>query len=615
MTRVLACVLTCLALTAAGLVARSDRVDAAAVKQPGAYSNPLRPRTASGRVVESCADPSVLRGRGATASTWFMWCTSDPLSDDETTGRLVFHLLPTMRSSDLVHWTYAGAALRAKPTWAAPTAKLWAPDVVHSSTHRRWYLLFAVTDTRDAVSGEPGCTVDPAIGVAVARKPTGPWTVQGKPLVPPRRTGPGCSFASTIDPDVLGSSVGSRATLYFGGFRGGVHGQQVRLSRTGMTRVGAARQLTADRRYEGANVVKRGDWYYLTVSSGQCCNGAMSGYGVFAGRSTSPLGPFVDRDGVPLLGSRTGGTPVVVMNGNRWVGPGHSSLFPDRGGRWWLAYHAIDEDRPFFATRTGFTKRPPMLDPVAWVDGWPVVRTGRGPSYGRMPAPAAKPGQRSAYRAEPPPPDQPGVLVTGSSDDFAGDSLDDRWTWVRPPDPSSWSVRDGTLQLATSPGQLVEGDNTAPVLTLPAPDGDFVAETTVRLDVPATGAGYDAAQAGLVVYGSDDSYVKLVHVAAGSTRQTILAREVPTGPRRWPRYGSSSAGPPGDVTRLRVVRRTSGTRTTFRAWTRSDQGRWVRGPSWSQSLLGSGVRVGLGAMGRGGHRAVFDELRVSRLAP
>ena len=102
------------------------------------------------------------------------------------------------------------------------------------------------------------------------------------------------------------------------------------------------RQVTIGRRYEAANVVYRGGYYYLFVSSGSCCTGPLSGYVVFAGRSTSPFGPFVDREGVPLIASRTGGTPVLAPNGNRWVGGGHNTVFRDFGGQWWTVYHAID---------------------------------------------------------------------------------------------------------------------------------------------------------------------------------------------------------------------------------------------------------------------------------
>ena len=579
------------------------------------YTNPLRPTTSSGSTVQNCADPSVLRGRGAEAGSWYMYCTSDPLNDADTSGSggPRFHRLPTLRSQDLVHWRYVGSALTGRPSWASSTAKLWAPDVVYSSTFDRYYMTFAVTDTTAAVSGEPRCAVDPAIGVAVATTPTGPWRTLPAPLVPPRRTGSGCAFASTIDPDVLGGSVGRSSTLYFGGFRDGLLAQPVTVARDGMRTSGSPTRVTAPRRYEGANVVKHGTWYYLTASSGQCCNGNLSGYGVFSGRSHSPTGPFLDREGVSMLGSRTGGTPMLVMNGNRWIGPGHSSLFPDRGGQWWVAYHAVDRGDPFFATETGFTRRPPMLDPVDWVGGWPVVRSGRGPSTARMSAPAARTGQRTTYRPSPAPLDQPGAPLEELSDGFDGASLDPRWTWVREPAASAYAVEGGRLRIDTDPGQLYLDENTAPVLTEPAPTGDFVAQVAVRLDVPSSGCCFDAAQAGLVVYGSDDSYVKLTHATLGEVRVTSLAEELPSAPTGYPRYGSTTAGPPGDTTWLRVVRRTVGGLPLFRAYSSRDGITWVRGGTWSDPALADPVRLGFVSMGGAGHTATFDDLKVWRL--
>ena len=580
---------------------------------PPSYTNPLRPTIPSGGVVENCADPSVLRGRGGEAGTWYMFCTSDPLRDAATAGALDFRRLPVMRSRDLVHWTFAGSALSARPSWATRTAKLWAPDVVWSSAYDRYFMTFAVTDTVASVSGEPGCAVDPAIGVAVASTPTGPWRVQAAPLVRPRRTGTGCSFASTIDPDVLGDSIGRTGTLYYGGFRDGLHAQPVAVTATGMRTTGSETRVSIGHRYEGANVVHHGDWYYGTASSGQCCNGSMSGYGVFVGRSHSRYGPFLDREGVSMLDGRTGGTPMLVMNGNRWIGPGHSSLFPDRAGQWWVAYHAVDRARPFFAAQTGFTRRPPMLDPVDWVGGWPVVRTGRGPSQTRMPGPAAQLGQHSTYRPDPAPLDQPGAALADHSDPFDGSSLDPRWSWVREPDAATYAVGDGQLRLDSAPGQLYVHDNTAPVLTEPAPDGDFVAQTVVQLDVPADGCCFDATQAGLVVYGSDDSYVKLTDAVAGETRVTSLAVEEPVVPAGHPHYGSTTGGPPGERTWLRIVRRTVAGVPLYRAYTSRDGLTWVRGGTWSDPALADHLRLGLVAMGGAGHTARFDGVQVWRL--
>ena len=71
-------------------------------------------------------------------------------------------------------------------------------------------------------------------------------------------------------------------------------------------------QITIANRYEGAYVVKHGDYYYLFGSATNCCNGSLTGYSVFAGRSPNLLGPYVDKQGVSLLAGRVGGTPVKI---------------------------------------------------------------------------------------------------------------------------------------------------------------------------------------------------------------------------------------------------------------------------------------------------------------
>jgi arabinan endo-1,5-alpha-L-arabinosidase len=562
------------------------------------YRNPLRPAVAGGGTVESCADPVVMRGRGEQQDRWYMFCTTDPLNDAETApvGDPPFHPVPMLVSRDLVSWRYVGDALPQKPSWATETAGLWAPDLVYSRTTHRYYLTFVVTDTTDETSGEPGCDSDSALGVATSRNPTGPWKVSETPVVPPRRSGPACDFFWTYDPDVLGDSVGSHSVLYYGSYYGGVHVQRVDLTRGGMTTAGAPTMVAIGNRYEGTNVVRRDGWYYFFGSATNCCNGPLTGYSVFAGRSRSPLGPFVDREGNSLLSGRVGGTPAISMNGNRWVGTGHSSAFRDRAGRWWMAYHAVDRNDPYFEGEPGFTKRPALLDPLTWRGGWPSVRAGRWASDQRMPAPAAQRGERDRYRPDPVPAQRPGHLLPRFSDDFGGSTLDDSWSWVRQPsDSTTYGVAGGRFRFDVQTADLYVDSNDASVLTRPAPARDFVVETRVSLDVPPEGCCYNFAQAGLVLYGSDDSFVKLADASLWETRQTEWAKEVPSGTTR---YGNTVVGPPGDDTWLRIVRQTRGGRQLFTAYTSQDGSRWVRGGTWTHDRLGDDLRIGLVSMGK-----------------
>ncbi|HEV2895657.1 MAG TPA: family 43 glycosylhydrolase, partial [Actinomycetota bacterium] len=151
--------------------------------------------------------------------------------------------------------------------------------------------------------------------------------------------------------------------------------------------VGEPTQVAIDNRYEGAYVLRHGDWYYLFASEANCCAGPTTGYSVFTGRSRSPRGPFVDRDGISLLANRVGGTIVITPNGNRWVGTGHNAVITDLAGQDWFVYHAIDRDDPFLDEPFGINERPMLLDRLDWVGGWPTVRAGRWASEGPQRAP------------------------------------------------------------------------------------------------------------------------------------------------------------------------------------------------------------------------------------
>ncbi|HEV2920394.1 MAG TPA: family 43 glycosylhydrolase, partial [Actinomycetota bacterium] len=262
---------------------------AAAQAAPGTYTNPV-----SRDFANTFADPSVIRAKDGF---WYAYGTTDPLREGEGTR----HLIPMARSSDLVNWTYVGDAFTedTKPSWATPDAALWAPDIRYLDG--TYYLYYVVTQT--TVTDEPN---DNAVGVATAPSPTGPWTDSGDPVVDPR---PGASgnpddFKWTFDPAEFTDLDGTRY-LYYGSYYGGIFVTE--LSRDGTEAVGVPTQVAIDNRYEGAYVVRHGRWYYLFASEANCCAGPTTGYTVFAGRSRSPRGPFVDRDGISLLASRVGG--------------------------------------------------------------------------------------------------------------------------------------------------------------------------------------------------------------------------------------------------------------------------------------------------------------------
>src|SRR5690349_19748690 len=368
------------------------------------YTNPLPVQIPNDGLVESCADPTTIYA--PEDGYWYMYCTTDPLNDEDRTGdNFNFHLIPMLRSSDLVNWTYMGDAFTTRPDWLDPTSGMWAPEI--DFYNGQYYLYYTVPDTADSVSGEPGCHGDSAIGVATSDGPLGPWEDQGV-VVEPRRNGPGCNFFWTFDPDVVEDN--GQLYIFFGSYYGGIAARE--LSEDGLVSdPGTQVQITIPNRYEGAEVVYRDGYWYLFVSATNCCNGPLTAYSVFVGRSENILGPYVDREGFSLLQGQVGGTPVISMNGNRWVGTGHNSVFQDFDGQWWTVYHAVDRNDPYFDGAVGFTKRPVLLDALDWVDGWPTVRGGLWASDNPQQAPAAQPGTRTNYHLKTPTPQRLGNLI------------------------------------------------------------------------------------------------------------------------------------------------------------------------------------------------------------
>lgn len=357
--------------TGIGSAVRGPQQGAAAAANAGPPASTYRNPVSKG-FADTVADPSVIRGKDGF---WYAYGTSDPLREGEGAA----HRVPIARSSDLVHWTHVGDAFTdaTLPSWATPDAGIWAPDIRYVDGEYRLYYVV----TRTTVTSELD---DNAVGMATAPTPTGPWADSGAPLVGPRRGGPGNNFLWTFDPTAVTDTDGSQ-WLFYGSYYGGVF--VVRLADDGRTTVGNPTMVAIDNKFEGAYVVRHGGWWYLFASTANCCAGPTTGYSVQVGRSHDLRGPYVDRGGSPLTASRAGGTPVLTQNGNRFIGAGHNAVATDLAGQDFIVYHAIDRADPYLDGTDGINERPMLLDRLDWVDGWPQVRGGRGPSAAGQRAP------------------------------------------------------------------------------------------------------------------------------------------------------------------------------------------------------------------------------------
>jgi PKD repeat protein len=121
------------------------------------------------------------------------------------------------------------------------------------------------------------------------------------------------------------------------------------------------------------------------------------------------------------------------------------------------------------------------------------------------------------------------TCFNGRSDDFVGAELDTtRWNRTVRLD-QALTVADGTLNIPLTNTDIYQGTNTTPNIVLQdLPSGAF--EVTTKVTVPAV-RGYQ--QGGLIIYGDDNNYLKLVYsgrstAAAGSKAANVIqfAKEV-----------------------------------------------------------------------------------------
>lgn len=326
---------------------------------PGTYANPV-----TDGVVDTFPDPVTIRGKDGY---WYAYGTQNPVF--QSGGEQGERMLPILRSEDLATWEYAGEVFTpaTQPEWHRGS-RLWAPDIRYNDGR---YILYYSVPGRDTV------------GAATAPTPTGPWTDTGPVLPAPS----GCPTGG-IDQAQFTDRDG-KTYLYWGSYDI-LCVAEMNAERTRIT--GEVTQIAQGRRMEGAFVVRRDHQYYLFYSDAGCCDGAYSGYQVKAGRSTSPTGPFRDDEGVDLMAPTSKGAIVLGANGNRWIGPGHNGLTTDLAGQDWLVYHGIPADNPDLdrfpdLPDRQLTRRPMLMDRLDWIDGWPVVRAGAGPSEGPQRAP------------------------------------------------------------------------------------------------------------------------------------------------------------------------------------------------------------------------------------
>ncbi|MBB3912411.1 glycoside hydrolase family 43 protein [Sphingomonas desiccabilis] len=394
--------------------------------------------------------------------------------------------IPVLRSYDLVHWTIIGSVLPrlpfapeydmpgphtltdkiSKPVGGTRYAGgVWAPSIRHHNG--RFYVYWA--------------TIDEGVFMATASDPAGPWSKPVK-VIDERMLEDPCPF---WDDDGTAWLVHSR------------HGAGPlilhRMSADGTRVLDKGEVIVEDKAnlpvLEGPKFYKRNGWYYIFAPIG----GVEKGQQV-ALRARTIRGPYEWR--------------VVLEQGStRLEGPHQGGWIETPSGEGWFAHF----------NSTGAFGRIVHLQPVRWVDDWPIM--------GRP-----LPGKTSGEPIMTPPWPKTGHAPTRDrlqdSDEFGAPKLGLQWAWNHNPDDRRWSLsaRPGWLRLEAGEAQhLVTARNTL-TQVLQGPESGI----TARIDLSHMA---DGQRAGLTLFGVRPSWIGAVR-ERGETHLTLAREgEEQAGPR------------------------------------------------------------------------------------
>lgn len=314
------------------------------------------------------ADPTVLDNR--TRDGYFYAYATQDQWDIRAISQ---HIVPIIKSTDLVNWEYVGDAFSEPPNWNIGQNLVWAPDIEYRDEQYFLYYSLSVWGASNS-----------AIGVAVSDSPTGTFTDLGK-ILDSNNSG----VANSIDPYYFKDSDG-KEYLFWGSFHG-IYG--VPLEADGKTARLDEKFQIGGRAFEAVYIFQRGEYYYFMASVGSCCDGAYS-YHVTIARSQNLKGPYVDINGLDVMdihsfGYGEGDGSVNALVKSRFiVAPGHNSeIIIDNEGTEWILYHGIKV--PDYNLPNGAPKRPLFLDKVIWSEsGWPKIGTNGTPSLGDIGLPS-----------------------------------------------------------------------------------------------------------------------------------------------------------------------------------------------------------------------------------
>lgn len=299
-------------------------------------------------------DPVMIR----QDSVYYLFCTGRGIS--------------VWSSTNMKNWKRERPVFDTLP-WAVKTVNgfrnhIWAPDIsYHNGLYYLYYSVSAFGKNTSCIGVATNKTLDPSSS-------NFKWMDHGKLI----QSVPGRDMWNAIDPNLV---VDENKTpwLVFGSFWNGMklvklNADRVTIAQPEQWYTVAARKrdlilpdsVAGDAAIEAPFIYRHEKYYYLFVSFDYCCRGEKSTYKMMVGRSEKIMGPYIDKDGVPM---NLGGGSSLLEGDKKWHGVGHNAV-ADFNGTDYLIFHGYD------ANDNGRSKL--RIEKLTWLNDWPSVLRGPG---------------------------------------------------------------------------------------------------------------------------------------------------------------------------------------------------------------------------------------------
>jgi beta-xylosidase len=300
------------------------------------------------------------------------------------TTMFIFPGVTILKSNDLVNWEYCSNAVQRfdfSPCYNLDGCSRyghgqWATSLkYHKGTY---YLLFI--------------TLNEGGFLCSATKPEGPWQIRKLPK-------------GFYDPGLFFDDDGR---IYVAHGYSEIHLTELDKNFAPITKDSLIIKGDIRRGLEGTHVYKINGYYYL-----YCTYGGLDGIQA-AFRSKNIYGPYEEK---VVISETTHGPNFGIHQG---------ALIETQTGEWWTMLFV--DSGPF--------GRFPSLQPVTWVDGWPLVGVD-----GHAVETYKKPDVGKVYP----------IAILPISDEFNTKTLGMQWGWNHNPEPTKWSLTEnpGYLRLKT----------------------------------------------------------------------------------------------------------------------------------------------------------------------